>query len=528
MPFTSSATNQHYTSFTFSAQRQERVRQVEWDKLDFNDVASIRAAREAITNMGWLDTLCDRLFTNSAKQRALDAFATKVLCEKALVLLDDTQTLDDRVLHIIVGSDTSAGGTALERVEAARIRAQCKLMDMLTPEGRNMYGSFPVCAGSTVQFLPDDFEGQEDFLTLSWPMAKNDPRLDWVINGDSKAASTVGCLAMLRISHALGAYSAQAADGSVDEAAEDIAAQGAWLTSVPEEHRAAVLAAADDKDHPFLVRALTDGKADVVTAYGGLLASVPDIQRVDFVAARDANGKLALLRALKALPDQALDATVRLYASLLSLMPDEDRAALLSKIYKDHDDPRMPVYRLRALLGDPVESHRNNPAHGIPIRDVRLGYQATLDTLSNAFTTDSPLPSEGYVVRENHQYQLLRMINPVLSRLQAACDHVMNDATTTGKVQILPVGVKDRGWPLEDHMVTLVCAPGRKPLIIDSKRGGSYPDGVDVVVTGRQWIFDKVSCGWHAVQQCVHYAYMMDQGVPYDEIRPYGTAPTTH
>lgn len=483
---------------TFTTERQSKIYATRLDKLNFGDVTKIREAREAISEMGWLDTFCDWCSYGGAKRQVLDNVATKVLCEKALAVLGDgTQKLAADVLHVVLGRDAIAGEDQVQAVTRALARAQGKLIDQLTPAGFDMYATHATMSsdGKTIEFLAGDAEEAteaHELLTLRWQLSGQD-RQQFVSASHVTATQGMEWLAEFRISCGL-------------------------------------RAAEDEEGASFLSGALAAGKADVIAAYGSLLRLVPDEERAVLLAGRDAYGDFGLAKALRnrELSRKDKEATAIAYGALLDLLPKADRASLLDELLKAHDPAVMSVPRLRALLSD-----SRNPAHQVPILDDQLSRARINNYMTSVFNLPriNDVNGDGHyqILREGNTYQLRAAIEVDLGGLKKDIEDWKKTANQKpGKVQIVPVGVKNRGFAREDHEVMLVCAPGKKPLIIDSKSGGTYPDSADVLVTGRQSWYDKKSCGSHIIQQCLHYAYMLDEGVPIEEVRPYGTASTAN
>lgn len=130
---------EHYPGFTISLARQQRIAGADLDRLDYSSPEAVQAARLAITRMTLWDRFIDRALRRGSKRAALDAIASKVLCEQAAVW------------HIRNPAFQPVGGLS----ETMRLRAQVTLLDLLSPRGVHAVLSRCETVSDGLRFSPD-------------------------------------------------------------------------------------------------------------------------------------------------------------------------------------------------------------------------------------------------------------------------------------------------------------------------------------------------------------------------------------
>lgn len=387
--------------FGISPERANNVSKLKLDGDTFKSFESVKFARDTITHMGFFDTLCDQLFDHGAKRRALELIATKVLCHQAAEWLRQHPKNDIPfdALALLTGLNPSHGHDTLHTVNRGMILAQCKLFDLVHPDGRELLA-------------------EHESIIVEQPSMIVEQKL-------------------------AGKYEPKEIEGG-------------------------------DKTIVFWPEGSDDAR------------------------------------------------------ELLTLRWPVDRT-METKLEAAGESAFSRLREVRYFWGHKAgEPYADNPAHWSEIREVPLTLTKIANMVAQAMGLDEVRPEDGdgraNVLRRTKVYELRAGIQSTAAALEKNCREMMAMAQSQKRIQILPIGITERGFSLEDHVVLLICDPSRpKPLIVDSKfslRG--YPNSIDWIVTGLQSLSDITTCGSHVAQQCLHYTYMLDKGVPLAFVSPYG------
>lgn len=146
-----------------STKRLTRIADANLDAVVYSSVSDVKAARAAITHMGELDRLCDRLFNEGRKEEALRLIADKVLSGKAAIWQQNNMDAEGNLPAVAREVSSASAGVT-----------QDKLEELLSPEGwRAILSGTMAHTHNGVRFTPNTGDDIADtLLAMVFPYDK--------------------------------------------------------------------------------------------------------------------------------------------------------------------------------------------------------------------------------------------------------------------------------------------------------------------------------------------------------------------